>query len=217
MTSLGVGPLPHLTRGPARRTATGLVLLVHGLVRSAEPLDARNGPWLRMRLLQAQLGGALGREGLTTWLLRYRTGGWTPGGDGLPGPVRDARWALDRARTELGDLPVVLLGHSMGARTAVAVADDPLVRGVLALAPWFDAGDPVTPLRGRHLFAAHGRDDRVTSPLATRAYVDRAADTALSSAFVDMGPRGHAMLPARAWNRVALDGVRRCLATAPDD
>ena len=37
-------------------------------------------------------------------------------------------------------MPVVLLGHSMGGRTAVAVADDPSVVGVVALAPWLPAG-----------------------------------------------------------------------------
>ena len=112
----------------------------------------------------------------------------------------------------------MLVGHSMGARVAVAVADDPLVRGVVALAPWLGPGDPVETLHGRHLLAAHGSRDRVTSAEATRGYVARAARTALSSEFVDMGPRGHAMLPgASAWNRVVVEATRRFLAAAPED
>ena len=193
-----------------------MVLLLHGLVRSTEPLDARSAPWLRMRLVQVQLRSAFHRRGTASWLLRYRTGGWAPGADGRPGPVVDARWALDRVRAELGEVPVVLLGHSMGARTAVAVADDPLVRGVVALAPWFLPGDPVGTLRGRHLLAAHGSNDRVTSAEATRAYVERAVSTTASADYVDMGPVGHTMLPgAAAWNRVALEATRRFLLADP--
>ena len=211
MTSTGVELLPHLTRTAARRTPTALVLLLHGLVRSPEPLHSRSPSWLRMRLMQAQVGRQLQGEGTAVWLLRYRFGGWGDGGRHVS-PVADARWALDRVREEVGDLPVVLVGHSMGARVAVTVADDPLVRGVVALAPWLGAGDPVRTLRGRRLLAAHGSSDRVTSAEATRAYVARAAGTALSSDFVDMGPRGHAMLPgAAAWNRVTVAGVRRFL------
>ncbi len=216
VTSTGVELLPHLTRSAPRRTPAGVVLLLHGLVRTTEPLDARSAPWLRMRLMQVQLRGALHRAGLASWLLRYRVGGWGPEDEGRPAAVTDARWALARVRDELGAVPVVLLGHSMGSRVAVAVADDPLVRGVVALAPWFVPGDPVATLQGRQLLAAHGRDDRVTSPAATRAYVERAAGTAAGSTFVDLGRRGHAMLPgAAAWNRVALDGVRQCLGGPP--
>ncbi len=207
VTTTGVEPMPHLTRSAPRRT-TGVVLLLHGLVRSPDPLDARSPSWLRMRLMATQVRGALHREDRAVWLLRYRYGGWGHGGPSSP--VADARWALARVRAELGERPVVLVGHSMGARAAVAVADDPLVLGVVALAPWLGPSDPVGTLRGRHLLAAHGTRDRVTSAPATRDYVRRAVGTALSSEFVDMGPRGHAMLPgAAAWNRVVVDAVRR--------
>jgi predicted esterase len=216
VTSTGVEPLPHLTRSAPRRTPTAVVLLLHGLVRSRDPLDARSPSWLRMRLMAAQVAGTLHREGAAVWLLRYRFGGWNTGAS-YPSPVEDARWALARVRDELGRLPVVLVGHSMGGRVAVAVADDPLVRGVVALAPWLGPGDPVGTLQGRHLLAAHGSRDRVTSADATREYVLRATGTALSSVFIDMGPRGHAMLPgASAWNRVVLDAARGILRSTPD-
>ncbi len=118
----------------------------------------------------------------------------------------DARWALDEVRRELGDLPVVLLGHSMGARTAVAVADDPSVTGVVALAPWLPADEPNRTLTGKHLAAAHGRTDRITSARATREFVRRAEAVAASAEFHDMGRVGHYMFrDIPAWNRFAVD------------
>ena len=139
--------------------------------------------------------------GVSTWLLRYRHRGWNGGA----GPVADARAALAEVRRELGDLPVVLLGHSMGARTAVHVAGTPGVLGVVALAPWFPADEPVRGLTGRHLLAAHGRRDHITSARATRAFVERARAVASSAAFHDMGPVGHYMLKrVPAWNDLAV-------------
>jgi pimeloyl-ACP methyl ester carboxylesterase len=123
----------------------------------------------------------------------------------VPPPVADARWALDRLRVEHAGLPVVLLGHSMGARTAAWVADDPSVVGVVGLAPWFPHDDPVTPLTGKQLVAAHGSHDRITSAKATARYVRRAQDVAASARFVDMGRLGHYMVRGvRRWNATAV-------------
>ncbi len=112
-------------------------------------------------------------------------------------------------RRELGDVPVCLLGHSMGARTAVHVADDPSVRGVVALAPWLPPGESVAALRGKQLYAAHGSRDRITSARATQAFVRRAAQVAEVAEFRDMGPLGHYLLRGRAGMERGRAGVRR--------
>jgi alpha-beta hydrolase superfamily lysophospholipase len=196
---------PHLTHGPRVADPRGLVLLLHGGAESdLTPVGTRSRPWQRSRLMMLQLQGRFAREGLATALLRYRVTGWNHGHAEFPSPVPDARWALERLRGRHGPLPVVLLGHSMGARTAVTVADDPCVRGVVALAPWFPPGEPVSPLAGRHLVAVHGRADRVTSFEATAAFVRRAERTAASATLVDMGDLGHYLLRGiRRWNREA--------------
>jgi dienelactone hydrolase len=130
----------------------------------------------------------------------------------------DARAALAAVRREHGPVPVVLLGHSMGARTAVHVADDPSVVGVVALAPWFPRDEPVAALSGRLLLAAHGRRDRITSYRATAEFVARARAVADRAELRDMGRAGHYLLVrAAAWNDVAAGGVLDQLATAGPD
>jgi predicted esterase len=201
---------PRLTRKPASRRrgarSRGLVLMLHGgAEHDVAEIGTLHRPWLRSLLMMRQLLPSLHRAGLDVWLLRYRHVGWNAPGD-THSPVPDARWALDRARTSYdeGERPVVLLGHSMGARTAAAVSDDPLVRGVVGLAPWFPPGEPVEPLRGKHLVAVHGRADRITSFAATEQYVARAGPIAASAELVDMGERGHYMLRgAGEWNSAA--------------
>jgi dienelactone hydrolase len=183
-------------------------MLHGGQERSHEVVDGRSASWGRCAAMQRSITGRAHTAGVSTWLLRYRHRGWNGGA----GPVADAHWALDQVRRELGDVPVVLLGHSMGARTSVHVADDPAVVGVVGLAPWFPPGERVSALAGRHLIAAHGRRDKITSFRATAAYVDRARPQAVSAELRDMGHVGHYMLRRiPAWNDVAVSGALELL------
>ncbi|MFS3127916.1 alpha/beta hydrolase [Nocardioides sp. Bht2] len=198
-----------------RRDVAGqraLILMLHGGQEiSRDPVEQSSGPWRRSLVMQHQITPQAHAAGVGTWLLRYQERGWND--DDAPSPVPDARWALDQVRQQLGELPVVLIGHSMGARTSVRVADDPLVQGVVALAPWLPAEDPVTPLAGKVLAAAHGSTDKITSAKATARFVDRARTAGAKAGFHDMGPVGHYMLRrVRAWNRFA---ISRALEMVP--
>jgi hypothetical protein len=201
---------PTLTRLDPAAAPRGVVLMLHGgKDRSRQSVDARSASWQRSAAMQRAITPRAHRTEVATWLLRFRRRGWNGGSS----PVADARWALAQVRAAHGEVPVVLLAPSRGARTAGHAADDPAVVGVVALAPWLPPGEPVTALSGRHLVAAHGTRDRITSARATAAYVERARQVAASAELVDMGPRGHYLLSGiAAWNDVA---AARSLALLP--
>lgn len=191
--------------------ARGLVLMLHGgAEHGLQEIDHRSLAYRRTRWMLDSIASRLADQGVAVGLLRFSLRGWQAkkaeaGQAGVPPPVADARTALARLRREYADLPVVLLGHSMGARTAAWVADAPGVVGVVGLASWLPPDDPVGPLAGRHLVAAHGSRDRITNARATARYVRRAADVAASARFVDMGPVGHYMVAGvRRWNAIAV-------------
>lgn len=188
---------------PARPDA--VVLMLHGGTPTSRlPVDSRSASWRRSWWMARSMARGARAEGAGVWLLRYRERGWNGGIDRLA----DARWALDLLREQHNGVPAVLVGHSMGARVAVHVADHPSVVGVVGLAPWWSPQDPVRTLAGRRLTAAHGRGDRVTSYAQTEGYVARAERVADQVTMHDMGPLGHYMLHrSRAWDRVALDSA----------
>ena len=203
-----------LDRRAPESAPRGVVLVLHGgTPHSLEPVGTRSGSLWRMQVLRDALQRDVLGAGHALWLLRYARRGWN-GGTSLS-PVPDARWALDQVRAAYGDVPVVLVGHSMGARVASRVADDPSVRGVVALAPWFDGGDPVTALAGKDLVVGHGLRDRITSARGSRAFTERAAAVAARAEFYPLGRAGHYLLyrPTR-WNRFALRHALDVLARA---
>ena len=61
-------------------------------------------------------------------------------------------------------LPVCLIGHSLGGRAALLAAGEPAVRGVVALAPWVYPTELPTHVRDTPVVIIHGSDDAIASP-----------------------------------------------------
>ena len=220
----------RLVLGPEPDDVRAVALMLHGgAERGHDPIDERSLAFRRTRWMTTTISGRLARSGVRTAMLRFRVKGWNAqragsvatdanaGHEPEPSPVADARDALAHLRANVPDLPIVLVGHSMGARTAAWVADEPGVVGVVGLAPWLPPDDPVHALAGRHLVAAHGRRDRITSARATAAYVRRAERVAASAQFLDMGALGHYMVTGvRRWNATAVAATLSIVDAAAD-
>ncbi|MFD4904344.1 alpha/beta hydrolase [Kitasatospora purpeofusca] len=147
------------------------VLVLHG---GQEHGLSRPGPINLAGLRMAGFVHALRREtegaGVAVGTVRYRHRGWN--GERADA-AKDAIAALDDLAEELGPVPTVLVGHSMGGRAALLAAGHPIVTGVVALAPWCPAEDPCEQLADRDVLMLHGDLDRITSPAGTRAFAAR--------------------------------------------
>jgi predicted esterase len=194
-------------------TTAVAIVLPGGKAKSFEPGDPRKLSAVRMRPFATLLHRRGRAHGLAVWTLRYRYRGWN--GDERS-PVLDAQWALDEVRRRHGDVPVALVGHSMGGRTALAVGGDPSVRGVCALAPWTERTDPVDQLAGATVLIAHGNRDMMTSPKGSREYATRAARVASRVGYIVVKGDMHAMLVRwRLWHRIATEFSLGVLGIAP--
>lgn len=201
---------------PRGRALRGVVLMLHGgRDRSTDPVLRRHASWWRMALLQRRLAHAAGDTGVAVELVRYAERGWNaaPGRD--PAPVRDGRWALEQVAEKHGDVPVVLVGHSMGGRAAVALADAPRVHGVVALAPWLPEGEPVA-ATGQRIVMAHGQMDRWTSPHGSLAWAARARASGAQVARFELPMVGHFMVAStNGWNALVRRGSLGLLGVEP--
>jgi pimeloyl-ACP methyl ester carboxylesterase len=150
-----------------------VALVLHGGKADSFDVSDPNGlAAVRMRPFAGSLHRSGTSRGLAVWTVRYRFRGWN-GPD--RSPLADTLWALDEVRRQHGEVPVVLVGHSMGGRTAMYAAGDDSVRGICLLAPWTESADPVQQLAGRSVLVAHGGWDMVTSAAGSLRYAERAA------------------------------------------
>ena len=187
----------------------GAVVVAHGGTEvSREPVSPLDPAVLRMIPLALAIRHGLRGSGIAVSRPRYRVRGWN--GE-LASPVQDRGDALDEIGARFGPIPIVLIGHSMGARAAFRVAGHPAVTAVAGLAPWLPTGEPFDQLAGRRVLLAHGTADRVTSPAQTWAYAERARSVT-DVAVIEVRSGEHTMLwRAPLWHRLAAEFSRLSL------
>lgn len=198
---------------PAGRV-TAAILVLHGGKATAMIEPKRNSlSMLRMRPFFSGVGKAAAPHGVATDLVHYRVAGWN---GGAADAARDAGWALADIRRRYGDVPVVLLGHSMGGRAAIRVCPARNVVGVVGLAPWLPPEEPVPDLTGRTVLLAHGTRDRWVDSRLSAAWALRAKRQHDAVARFEVDGVGHAMLRrARDWHSFACNAVLSLLGAEP--
>jgi pimeloyl-ACP methyl ester carboxylesterase len=214
-------PSPQIRTWAAPGPTRAVVLVLHGGREAGlGVLSWRNSPVARMRPFartihshaNAPTESHSSPHGVAVWQLRFAVRGWN---GSATSPVHDARWALQEVRQRHGDVPVVLLGHSMGGRTAMRVADDPHVVGAIGLAPWFPEGETVEPVRGQRISIAHGRRDKWVPASTSLRWAVRARAVTAELRRVELRGTGHAMLRrARTWHRLAATEAVRLLTSS---
>jgi pimeloyl-ACP methyl ester carboxylesterase len=195
----------------------GAVVVAHGGTEvSREPVSPLDPAVLRMIPLALAIRHGLRGSGIAVSRPRYRVRGWN--GE-LASPVQDLGDALDEIGARFGPIPIVLIGHSMGARAAFRVAGHPAVSGVAGLAPWLPPTEPVAQLVGRRVLLAHGSADHITSPAETWAYAERARAVTQTATIEVLGGEHTMLRRAPLWHRLAIEFSRLSLGlpTRPED
>ncbi|MBY4128816.1 alpha/beta hydrolase [Rhodococcus fascians] len=199
-------PTPVLRTGKGVSNPSLVVVVLGG---GKDVSRARSRPWhlagLRMWPFTWMLRRAGRSRGISVHQVQYRYRGWNAPERTA---VEDARWALNRIHADHPDVHVVVVGHSMGGRTAAALIDDPSIVGVVALAPWWPEGTEVDALAAdRALLVVHGTADKWTDPKTSRRATDRAASRGASARHLSV-PGGHFMLRnPRLWSRATRNFV----------
>ena len=183
--------VPHLRKRPAQGQTLAVALVLHGgKARSMRPASRRQLSAVRMTPFAKALERAGSEQGLAVWTLQYRDRGWNDKGS----QVDDARWALDQIEAEHPGVPVFLVGHSLGGRTAIAAAGSASVRAVMALAPWLPGDEPIEQLEGVPVLIAHGTRDKWVAPRGSLNFAIRALRAGLDVKRVEVVGVGHGML-----------------------
>jgi predicted esterase len=202
-----------VVRRPADRPEAAVLVLHGGAEHGMRRPGRLNAPSWRMRPFVKALDGAAGPRALLVAEARYRYRGWN--GERADA-ARDALAAMAELAKLTGDVPTVLVGHSMGGRAALRAAGADGVAGVVALAPWCPPGEPVEHLAGRRLVFVHARADRITSPAESLAMAGRARSAGAQVCRYELAGGDHAMLrEASVWHSLTADSVGALLGFAP--
>jgi dienelactone hydrolase len=190
-----------------------VVVIAHGgQSSSTEPTNPLQPAVLRMIPVAAAVRHALRGSGAVVLRPRFRVRGWN---GAQASPVGDLNQTLDGIAATYGAVPVVLIGHSMGARAAIRAAGHPAVSAVAGLAPWLPLGEPAAQLAGRRVLVAHGTADTITSPAETWAFVERAREFTTVTA-IEVRDGDHPMLRrARLWHAIAAEFARSAVGLSP--
>jgi dienelactone hydrolase len=183
-----VTAVPKLVPVHEPSSPEGVVLVLHGGASRGPqvPVDARQLSVLRMIPTARAVSRASRRLSVHRLLNSYR--GW----DESHTPLQDTRWALDQLQDRHPGVPVGLVGHSLGGRTALLAAATPGVLSVVALNPWVYPTDDAD-LTGRRVLIVHGDSDRVASMAKARTVARNLTRTA-SVEFVEILGGKHAMI-----------------------
>jgi pimeloyl-ACP methyl ester carboxylesterase len=186
-----------------------VVLVLHGGASRRREMRVSPAQLSVLRMVPVAARLAAGGHGrLAVLRLLNSARGW----DTRTTPVDDVRWALARVAERWGpDLPVALVGHSLGGRAALLAAADPQVRSVVAMAAWLYPEEALPGLPGRRVLFVHGDGDRVARPSHAAAAAARLGRTA-DVAFLTVRGGSHAMLRHGAvFDGAAADWVRATL------
>jgi predicted esterase len=179
---------PRLIGVRRPRSPVGVVLVLHGGGARGEavPVSPTQLSVLRMIPVARRIAR---RRGLAVFRLLNSQRGWGPGDSSLA----DVRWALARIREQYDDLPVLLVGHSLGGRAALLAVSEDGVAGAVALNAYLLPGDDSVDPGGKRLLFVHGTQDRIASfdrAQAAAAALGRRTDVG----FIAVNGGQHAML-----------------------
>lgn len=188
-----------------RPAPEGAVLVLHGGASRSGSVAVSPAQLSVLRMVPvARRIARAGRHRLAVFRLLNSSRGW----DASHTPVDDVAWALAQLRSSLGpEVPVGLVGHSLGGRAALLSAAQRGVASVVALNPWvYEAdGTAVSVPAGRPLLVVHGDQDRIASPRRSAA-VAAALRRTTDVGYVSVRGGKHAMLAHGAtFERVAAD------------
>jgi pimeloyl-ACP methyl ester carboxylesterase len=193
-----------------------IALVLHGgRANGRGPVRGTQLAVVRMSPFATSLRRAGRQHGLVVARLRYRVRGWNRAEQS---PVADVEWALDQLTERFRDIPIALVGHSMGGRAAIYSAGHAAVSVVVGLAPWLEPGDPYEAVKDRHVLIAHGDHDRITNARESAAWTRRAAPLAASAAYVTVRGERHAMLRRPAvWHTLTTGYVLTTVLGVPPE